>query len=92
MDLDELKKEHRLRVQEAVSVIEKAVQANRRVYEIECEAEECIPPGTTRCRHQLFSACCPLLNEDCFDDWVHYLRCTGILDDFETKDINERAG
>jgi hypothetical protein len=92
MDFDELLKEHRLRVQEAVSIIEKAVQANRRVYEIECEAEVLMTPGNARCGRQLYSACWPLLNEECFDDWLHYLRGAGILDDFEPRGIKERAG
>jgi hypothetical protein len=92
MDFDELLQEHRRRVQEAVSVIEKAVQANRRVYEIECEAEELMTPGNARCGCQLYSACWPLLNEECFDDWLHYLRHNGFLDDFKVNDIRDRTG
>jgi hypothetical protein len=87
MDLDELIEEHRPRVQEAARVIERAVRANRRVFEIECEAEDLMPTGDVRCGRQLVSACYPLLNDECFDDWLHYLRRSGILGDVESKDI-----
>lgn len=73
MTEQELLREHRRRVQEACAIIKQAVEANRRVYEIECEAME------HEC--ELSSACWPLLNEECLKDWLEYLRVKEILDD-----------
>jgi hypothetical protein len=83
MQKEEVVREHRRRVGEAVKLIEKAVAANRRVYEIECQADELMPPGTAHGGLELHSACYPLLNEECFDDWIHYLQSIKILDDCE---------
>lgn len=78
-----LVKERRRRVKEAIPIIAQAIQANRRINEIERKCEELLPSGPPLRGGLVFDACPQELNDERLDDWLDFLKLCGIVDESE---------
>jgi hypothetical protein len=80
-----LAKERRRRVEEAIPIIAKAIQANRRIHEIERKSEELLPSGTSLRGSLVFDAYLQEFDDQRFDDWLDFLKLCGIVDVSEMR-------
>jgi hypothetical protein len=81
-------KERRRRVEEAIPIIEKALQANQAIHDIERMSEELLPEGTALSGSLAFDASFHALTVERFRDWLHFLRAFQILDE-SAASLNE---
>jgi hypothetical protein len=75
-----LGEEYRCRVGETVDAVANAVEANRRLRELNRKAEELLPQAEVRRGFLRFDVCWPELNDERFEQWVRFLSLIAGLD------------
>jgi hypothetical protein len=84
-----LREEHRRRLKETADAVAKAIEANRRLHEVGRKAEELRPPNKVCKGALLFDCCWADLNRERFEDWLHFVSLSGLLDESELREAAE---